>query len=82
MEAKRARKHMRAKREKVRAAQTTPQAFDVPQFCAAHSISRSLFYLMQRNGRGPRTFKAGRRTLVSREAAEEWRARMEGETTA
>ena len=52
-------------------------AFSVAEFCREHGISRGLFYNMLREGRGPRVIKAGRRTLISREAAEEWRRRME-----
>jgi hypothetical protein len=52
-------------------------AFTVPQFCSAHGISRALFYIMQRDGRGPRVMKCGRRTLIARESAEAWRRQME-----
>ena len=53
-------------------------AFSVAEFCREHGISRGLFYNMLREGRGPAVIKAGRRTLISREAAEQWRRRMEG----
>ena len=56
------------------------EAFSIEQFCIAHSISRSLFYLLGNEGRGPRTFNAGRRRLISKEAAEEWRRKMEQQT--
>lgn len=52
-------------------------AYTVPEFCSRHSISRSLFYKAVRDGWGPKVIKAGRRTLISTEAATEWRARME-----
>ncbi len=51
--------------------------YSVAEFCREHGISRGLFYRLLREGRGPRVIKAGRRTLISREAAEEWRRRME-----
>ena len=51
--------------------------FSVSQFCREHGFSRSLFYRLLREGRGPRVLKVGRRTLISQEAAEEWRRRME-----
>lgn len=51
--------------------------FDVRTFCAVHKISRSFFYKLLAEGRGPRLLKLGKRTLVSAEAAAEWRARME-----
>jgi len=56
------------------------QAYSVTQFCAAHSISRAMFYVLRKQGKGPRTMKVGRRTLISKEAAREWRARIEQES--
>lgn len=53
------------------------EAFSVLEFCEAHSISRGTFYNMLRDGTAPRLMKVGKRTLVSREAAAEWRAQME-----
>jgi predicted DNA-binding transcriptional regulator AlpA len=52
----------------------------IPAFVAEHGISRSLFYRLVREGRGPRLTKIATRTLISAEAAAEWRARMEAET--
>jgi predicted DNA-binding transcriptional regulator AlpA len=54
-------------------------AFSIPEFCAAHSISRALFYLLLREGRAPAVMKVGRRTLISIEAAAAWRRRMEAD---
>jgi hypothetical protein len=61
-------------------AQVSPLAFTVRESCAAHRISRGLLYVMLRDGRGPRVIKAGRRTLISAEAAAAWRAKMEAAT--
>ena len=58
-------------------AQVSPLALTVPEFCEAHRISRALFYLMLRDGRGPRVMKCGKRTLVSSESAQAWRRQME-----
>jgi predicted DNA-binding transcriptional regulator AlpA len=52
----------------------------VPAFLAEHGISRSLFYRLLHQGRGPRVTKVAGRTLITAEAAAEWRARMERET--
>ena len=53
-------------------------AFTVAEFCEAHGrISRTLFYSLIKNGKGPRLMKIGRRTLVSQEAAADWRREME-----
>ncbi len=53
--------------------------FSVLDFCHAHGISRGMFYKLLGEGRGPKAVKIGRRTLISSEAAEEWRRRMERE---
>lgn len=58
-----------------------PRAADtVPQFCASHNISKTHFYELVKQGRGPRLMKVGRRSLISAEAGAEWRKRMEDET--
>ena len=53
--------------------------FSVSDFCHSHGISRGTFYKLLSEGRGPKAVKVGRRTLISSEAAEEWRRRMERE---
>lgn len=55
-----------------------PAAYSVLEFCAAHSISRAHLYNLIRRGEGPTLMHAGKRTLVSAEAAAAWRSRMEG----
>ena len=52
----------------------------VAEFCHQHGISRGTFYKLAKQGLGPKTAKIGRRTLISTEAAEQWRRRMEQET--
>ena len=54
-----------------------PMMYSVSEFCRAHGISRGTFYKLLADGRGPKVAKIGRRTLISTEAAEEWRRRME-----
>ena len=58
------------------------QTFTVAQFCAAHNIGRTLFYELVNQGQGPRLMKVGRRTLVSMEAAADWRKSIEKLTSA
>lgn len=53
------------------------EALTIEQFARAHSISRGHVYNLIRKGHGPRLMRVGKRTLVSKEAAEEWRRRME-----
>lgn len=58
-----------------------PPIYTVETFCEAHHISRSYLYRLWSEGQGPKRTKLGRRTLISREAAAEWRRRMEAETS-
>jgi excisionase family DNA binding protein len=51
--------------------------FSVAEFCRAHGISRGTFYRLLGEGLGPTAVKIGRRTLISSEAAQEWRRRLE-----
>jgi predicted DNA-binding transcriptional regulator AlpA len=51
--------------------------YTVDQFCASHHIGRTHLYELLKRGQAPRLMKVGRRTLISREAAAEWRRAME-----
>lgn len=51
--------------------QIAPQAYDMRSFCTAYGISRSFAYVEIKAGR-LKTLKAGRRTLISRQAADDW----------
>jgi predicted DNA-binding transcriptional regulator AlpA len=53
------------------------QLMAIKQFCADHGISRSFFYKLIAEGRGPRLCKLGARTLISAEAAADWRRGLE-----
>lgn len=55
-----------------------PSALGVANFCTRHGISRALLYKLWKRGEGPTRLKIGRRTLITVEAAAEWRKRMEG----
>ncbi|MGB7479871.1 MAG: hypothetical protein WA924_06065 [Burkholderiaceae bacterium] len=55
-------------------------AFSIPQFCDDHNLSRAFLYKLIKDGQGPRLMKIGRRTLISAEAAADWRAKMEQAT--
>ena len=52
------------------------QAYDVQSFVKAYGISRAQTYIEIKAGR-LRIFKVGRRTLISREAADMWRRGLE-----
>ena len=55
-------------------------AFNISQFCEQHSISRSAYYDMEKQGKGPRTFSIGGKgkgKRISKEAAADWRKQRE-----
>lgn len=56
---------------------TTTQTYSVKDFCQSFGISIPMFYKLSREGKGPRLMKVGRRTLISSEAADQWRKNME-----
>ncbi len=54
------------------------QCLTIDEFCSAHgNIARSFFHKLVNQGEGPRLLKIGRRTMITLEAAEEWRKRNE-----
>ena len=57
------------------------QAFSIPEFCAAHRLSRAFLYQLMKDGRAPAFMKIGRRRLITVEAAAAWRQRMTREST-
>ena len=63
------------------ALQPSKLAYTVPQFCDGFNVSRTHFYSLLKEGRGPRLMKVGRRTLISAQAAADWCKRMEDETS-
>jgi predicted DNA-binding transcriptional regulator AlpA len=52
-------------------------AYSVDAFCADHGICRATFYNLENRGEGPRLMRVGGRTLISREAAADWRRERE-----
>jgi hypothetical protein len=54
-------------------------AYTIDEFCEAHRISRSRFYALLRDGRGPRVMRVDSRIRISKEAAADWRRASEAE---
>lgn len=54
-----------------------PLALSVVEFCERHRITKPTFYELVKRGTAPRIMKVGRRTLISIEAAADWRRQME-----
>ena len=51
--------------------------YSIDEFCSSHAISRAMFYKLRADGKGPRTMAVGSRTLISYEAAADWRRACE-----
>jgi hypothetical protein len=49
----------------------------VEEFCALHRVSLSKYYELRKDGRGPDVVYLGNTPRISREAAAEWRRRMQ-----
>jgi len=52
-------------------------AFTIENFCKRHSMCRATFYNLKKRGEGPRLMRVGSRSLISVEAAAEWRRERE-----
>jgi len=59
--------------------QDDPKAYTIPGFCRDHNIPESTYYELRKRGQGPREMRAGRRVLITQEAAADWRAEREHE---
>jgi hypothetical protein len=57
-------------------------ALTIAAFCDRNAISEALFFALQRLGKGPRTTKLLKRTVIFPEAEADWRRDREAETTA
>ena len=56
-------------------------AYSISEFCRVHGgISQSYFHALVARGKGPKLMKVGARTLISIEAAAEWRRAQEAAT--
>jgi hypothetical protein len=56
------------------------RALSIDEFCDAHGISRSMYYKLRAQGKGPREMEVGTRRLISDEAGADWRRAREIET--
>jgi predicted DNA-binding transcriptional regulator AlpA len=55
------------------------KAYSIPEFLAAHSLSRSALYRLWHEGDGPVTVRVGRKVLIPVGAAEEWLKSLQAE---
>ena len=54
--------------------------YSVAKFCQLHGVSKTTFYQLLRERKAPAVFRIGRRTLISAEAAADWRRSLESAT--
>jgi hypothetical protein len=59
-----------------------PACYSIREFCDAHRFSIDFYFRLQRDGLGPKVMKIGGRTLISIEAAADWRKAREEATAA
>jgi hypothetical protein len=52
-------------------------AFTIAEFCRAHRMSQTSYFELKKNGLGPDEMAAGRRRIISYEAAARWRKARE-----
>jgi hypothetical protein len=57
-----------------------PASYTIREFCEAHRIAPATYFILQREGTGPRVYRVGRKVLISLEAAADWRAQREAES--
>jgi predicted DNA-binding transcriptional regulator AlpA len=55
--------------------------YSIAEFCAAHGISRWLYYKMKKDGTGPREMRIGDRAFITIESATKWRRAQERKGT-
>jgi predicted DNA-binding transcriptional regulator AlpA len=59
---------------------SNPSLMSIQTFVADYGISRSSLYRLWQEGAGPKITRVRSRTLISSEAATEWRRRVEAES--
>ena len=57
------------------------QLLSIADFCKEANISRALFYNLKQRGKAPLCIKVGKRTLISKQAFENWIAELEAIAT-
>jgi hypothetical protein len=58
------------------------ESFTVEEWCRYRKLSRSMFYMLQKRGMGPRTHKVGRLTRISKTSDATWLAEREAASLA
>ena len=54
----------------------------IKRWCDDRDLSRGMFYILDRQGKAPRTMKIGRRRLITDEADATWERERQAESAA
>lgn len=60
----------------VQIADSQKLGLSIVEFCRQVDISRSLFYVLEKEGKAPRSVKIGRRRIIPVESAQRWLQEM------
>jgi hypothetical protein len=71
----------RKKKAQRRDVKVSRVGYTIKEFCEAHRISEPTYFRMQALGLGPRIMKALGRTIITNEAASDWRHARESAAT-
>jgi hypothetical protein len=66
-----------AKRRGRRAERRPDDVHSIASFCEANGISITTYFVLKRQGKGPREMKVGKRILITPEAEKDWRKARE-----
>jgi hypothetical protein len=71
-----------SERERQRRQHQREQSFSLKEWCAARRLSPAMFYKLRQRGQAPRTYRVGRKVLISPDADAEWLREREAEASA
>jgi hypothetical protein len=69
-------KKMAKRRRRERLPGDETEAHSIEGFCRKHGISVAFYYELRKKKRTPREVTVGRRILITKEAAADWRAQL------
>lgn len=67
-------------RKKARRKRQPDDVHSIESFCRSNGISITTYFVLKRQGKGPREMKVGKRILITPEAEQDWRRAREAES--
>jgi hypothetical protein len=74
-------KLLQSRRRRKRARPASDSNLTIDEFCTREALSRAKYFVMRRQGRGPREMRDGKWIRISVEARADWRREREGTST-